>query len=506
MPTALAHAVALGIHAVPERSGALRRIGARDAIRNRTRTAATTGALMLATAVVVGLAVFLSSFASSLNSDVSGLVSADLVIDSGTFTVGSLPKGLIDQVSEVDGVRSVSGWQLGRVSINQIPVRVTGMDGSSLPDVIAPEWVGKAPRTLSREGIALSRSLADQLGVNLGAEIPVFFASYATVTMTVEGIYDSGEVLLGGAVVNRSLLTEQIPKSNDIFALVSLKKDSPDARATVTKLAKSFGVKSVLRPEDFVDSRSALLKGFERVIQWMLLFTLLQALVGVVNTLLLSVGERRREFGLLRAAGASRRQVLRLVLVEGGSFAVVGTVLGLVVGIVAARVAIGALGQFGITGFTVPIPIVIITALAASSLGVIAAVIPARWAAAVPPLEAVMDSGGDASEVGLLRRAQTWITERQAAKSAKVSQVGPAAPVAGTAPGGTVSRTAQGVASGQSMPAGQAGGHAPTAAAAVRKLSVAPLSGPSAPPAVDSGSVAEAARAVVPPPFDPTRL
>ncbi|HTO01871.1 MAG TPA: FtsX-like permease family protein, partial [Microthrixaceae bacterium] len=294
LPTLLAHAVALGIHVFPEKSGALRRIGARDAIRNRTRTAATTGALMLATAVVVGLAVFLSSFAGSLDADVKGLVSADLVIDSGTFTVGGLPTGLVDEVSKIDGVKAVSGWQVGRVFIGDLPIRLTGMDGDALSEVLTPDWIGKAPKPLSPMGIALSNSAAAELGVKLGSEVPVNFASQATEMMTVEGIYASGKVLLGEAVINRELLTRQVPKSTDIAALVSLKPDSEAARAKVTELAKSFGVKAVLDPSDFVNSRSTLLKGFERVIQWMLLFTLLQALVGVVNTLLLSVGERRR--------------------------------------------------------------------------------------------------------------------------------------------------------------------------------------------------------------------
>ncbi len=491
LPTGLAYAVASGIQVFPERSGALRRIGARDAIRNRTRTAATTGALMLATAVVVGLAVFLSSFASSLDADVSGLTKADLIIDSGTFTVGGLPAGLIEKVADTDGVDSVSGWQVGRVNIGNLPARVTGMDGSSVTDVIDPDWVGTAPEPLSEHGIALSQSMAEQLGVQLGSELPVDFASRATVLMTVEGIYASGEVLLGQAVVNRSLLSQQVPKSTDIFALVTLKDHDGAAREAVTKLGKSFGVKAVLDPRDFVDSRSALLKGFERVIQWMLLFTLLQALIGVVNTLLLSVGERRREFGLLRAAGASRQQVLRLVLVEGGSFAVIGTALGLFVGVLAARIAVASLGRFGITGFTVPIPILIVTALAASLLGIVAAVIPARWAAAVPPLEAVVDSGGESPNGTLLERIQTWITERRIPGVVSPAPAREPGPITTSVPQtATAAPTASTV----------------TATTLARTVSTAPLSSAAGPPVAGSAFGSAPSEAVTPPPFDGGRI
>lgn len=405
VPTGLAYAVSAGILVFPESSTALKRIGARDAIRNRSRTAATTGALLLATAVVTGIAVFLTSFSASLDGDVSRLIKADLVVDSGTFTVGGLPSGLLGDLAKIDGVDAVSGWQVGRVYIGQLPARLTGMDGNSLDRVLSPGWVGPAPQGLTDSGILLSQPMAEQLKANVGDTLPVVFTSQATEMLRVEGIYSNGDVLLGAAVVTRSLLSRQVPKSIDIAALVSASGDLAAVRRRVEAVAKDYGVKSVLAPSEFVNSRSELLRGFERVIQWMLLFTLVQALVGVINTLLLSVGERRREFGLLRAAGASRQQILRVVLIEGGSFAVVGTILGIVVGTFGAWVAMLAIRSFGVTGFVVPIPMLLFTAIAAAGLGIISAVIPARWAASVPPLEAVVDSGGAAKRRSL---SQMW--------------------------------------------------------------------------------------------------
>ncbi|MCX6525025.1 MAG: FtsX-like permease family protein, partial [Actinobacteria bacterium] len=414
VPTVLASAVALGIRAVPTRSKALRRIGARDAVRNRTRTAATTGALLLATGVVAGLAVFLASFTSAIDSDVGDLVQSDLVIDSGTFTRGGLPADLLERVSELPDVEAVSGWQVGRVTINQVPVRLTGIDGDSLDQVLSPGWIGAKPKEISLEGVALAEKTAQQLGVQVGDQIAVEFTSQGIETLKVEGIYGTGSLLLGEAVIDREIVSRQVPASVDIAGLVALKNDTAAARRSVEKLAKSYGVKSVLRPAEFVSSRADLLRGFERVIQWMLLFTLLQALVGVINTLLLSVGERRREFGLLRAAGASRRQVMRLVLVEGAAFAVIGTFLGLLLGILAARVAVNSLSSFGISGFVIPVPVLLVTTVAASTLGIIAAAVPARWAASVPPLEALGDSGGSASMRGKRKKAKSLRQARQA--------------------------------------------------------------------------------------------
>ena len=131
LPTALSYAVAAGIRLVPTRPPTLSRIGARDAVRNRSRTAATTGALLLATAVVAGLAVFLASFARSVDGDVGRLVRSDLVVDSETFTQGGLPGDLLVELDELPETSAVSGWQVGRVTAGATPMRVTGVDGDA---------------------------------------------------------------------------------------------------------------------------------------------------------------------------------------------------------------------------------------------------------------------------------------------------------------------------------------------------------------------------------------
>jgi putative ABC transport system permease protein len=426
LPWVLSLAVAGGILLVPTRPPALRRIAARDAVRNRARTAATTGALLLATAVVVGLAVLLSSFASAVDGDVRRLVVADLVVDSGTFTRGGLPSDLLDELAAVEGVEAVSGWQVGRVWFSDVPMRVTGIDGAELGSVLAPDWVGRGPDRLTDTQVALAAPVADTLGVGVGDPIEVLFTSGGVEQMDVAGIYGAGSVLLGDAVMDRSVLTRQVPASVDIAALVAT--GGPDAEGRVRAVVDAYGVPSVLEPAEFVDTRSQLLRGFERVIQWMLLFTLLQALVGVVNTLLLSVGERRREFGLLRVSGASRRQLHRLVLVEGVSFAVVGTALGVLLGVGGAWAAVRALARFGLSGLDVPVLVVALTATAATALGVLAAVVPARWAAAVPPLDAIADSG---ATFGAPRAA---VDHRVAPATASEPSAPPVAPPGGPPP------------------------------------------------------------------------
>lgn len=393
LPVVLARLVSAGVSVLPVRPAPLRRIASRDVARNRSRTAATTGALILAAGVVAGLAVFLSSFSASVKGEVDDLVVADLVVDSGTFTRGGLPGDLLERIGQAAGVQAVSGWQVGRGSIAGRPVRMTGLDLQALDQVVSPAWEA-APDLLDGGTILMDAEVARATGHSVGDLVPVTFTSGGTESLRLAGTYGRGSLLLGDAVVDRSVVSRQVPATTDIAGLVKLGTDRAAGRAAVRSLASDHGIDRVLAPEGFVDSRAELLRGFEGVVRWMLLFTLLQALVGVVNTLLLSVGERRREIGLLRAAGATRRQVLRLVLLEGTSLAVVGTVAGLALGVAGAAVAVRSLSALGLDQLVAPLGTLAAVAVAAVTLGVLAAVAPARWAAGVPPLDAVADQGG----------------------------------------------------------------------------------------------------------------
>ena len=392
-PMALATVVAGGVRAVPVPPAALRRIAARDVRRSRTRTAATTGALAVATAVIVTLAVCLSSFVASLEAEVDRTVRADLVVDSGTFTRGGLPGGLLADLKGLPGVEASTGWQLARGTAGVTPLRMTGLDADAALDVVGFEFVGPTPTRLDTDSILLSERAATDAGVTNGDRVPVLFTSGGTEFLEVAGVFRGAGALIGDGVIDRTVVLRQVPATPDLAALVRLDPDDTGARQAVVDLAARYGVTNVLEPAQFVDQRSQLLRGFQRVIQWMLLFTLLQALVGVVNTLLLSVGERRREFGLLRATGATRAQIHRMVLLEGVALAVVGATLGLIVGLALSRAAIVPLAPLGLDSFRVPVVAIGLVGVLAVVVGVLAAVLPARWASRVAPLQAVSDTG-----------------------------------------------------------------------------------------------------------------
>ena len=433
LPTLLARAVSATIRVLPLRPRPLRVVAARDALRNPRRTAATTAAVLLAAAVVSSLAVFLQSFTASLDDAVDGLVTADLVVDSETFTRGGLPADLVEQLGFVEGVEASSGWQLGRGTVNGFAVRMTGLDGASATEVVAPGFVGGTPDGIEPDSAWISESLAERSGLGVGDLLPVTFYSGGFENLEVSAVYDNGGPVLGDVVTDRAVLTRQVPATTDLAALV--RTDGTEATAArVSELATSYGVTAVTTPQEFVGDRGEVLRGFERVVLWMLLFTLLQALVGVVNTLVLSVGERRREFGLLRVAGASRRAVLRMVLLEGVSFSSVGTLLGIAAGTGAAALAVWALASLGLGVFSMPVATVVAIALVALVAGVAASWIPARMASAVPPLEALADTGSELGRrVGALTAAPERVTAPAVAVPEPIAGVPATAGVPGTA-------------------------------------------------------------------------
>ncbi len=391
LPWVLSRSVALVIRIGPFRPRPLRRVAARDAARNPRRTASTAAAVLVSTAVLTGLVAFLASFTESVSTEVDGLVVADLVVDSGTFTRGGLPLGLIEELEEQPGVSAASGWQLARGFVGQYSVRMTGLDGDSATEVISPSWVGEAPTDLDSSSVWLAEPLAEDLDVVVGDDVDIVFTSGGLQSFSVTGIYSSGRTLLGDVVTERSIQSEQVPATVDLAALV-LTDGSADAEEAVIATAGNHGVDTVLSPSEFVDSRSELLRGFQSVILWMLLFTFLQALIGVVNTLTMAVGERRREIGLLRVSGATRRQVRRMVLFEGSALSIVGSVFGVALGLGGAVAGVKLLADQGIGEVKIPWLVIGLIAVAAVAVGVVSSVIPARMAAAIPPLEAITDT------------------------------------------------------------------------------------------------------------------
>jgi putative ABC transport system permease protein len=390
LPLGVGALVSIATTALVGPSAALRSLTALRSRRARSRAASTTVALLLATLVVAGLSTLSTSFVASAGNQISSLVKADLIVDSGTFTRGGLPASLLTELRDIRGVAAVSGLRIGQGTIGTTSLRLSALDGDAMFRLV-DLGIDNPPLRLSEDGIALNAATATRLGLQVGSATQLVFRN-AVQPVTVEAIYPTRSALLGDAIIDTRLLARVTPASVDVVALVGLNgRDNIGATQRVEQTAGRYGGAQVLTPEELVSARSDVLRGFERVIQWMLLFSVALAVVGVANTLQLSVNERRRELGLLRSVGASRSQVIRIVVVEAGALSLVGALGGAALGVLAAFGAVRALASLGLDTFEVPVGVVGLTVIAALTLGLLGAWLPAVAAARTGIMEALGD-------------------------------------------------------------------------------------------------------------------
>lgn len=394
IPRLLSRIVAAVTSLLLRDSAALRRTSALRSRAARTRAASTTAALLLAAMVVSGLTVISSSFVQSAEGQFSEAVTADLIIDSGTFTNGGLSSDLIGELRDRPEVAAVSGWGPATASIGGPFQRAGAVDIASLTEVLDLDMTVDRPAVpFGPSDVVISDDLAESRGVEVGDAVTVGFERGTQMPATVRGIFRSQlNLVLGDILINRDQVAENLPLVVDVLAFVQVADDAPAGfRDAIEDLSIRYGATKVLAPDELVESRAELLTGFARVIQWMLAFSVALALIGVANTLQLSVNERQRELGLLRAIGATRRQILRLVMAEATALSLVGTVIGVVAGLVLARATVAALAKYGMNQFVAPVGTLVTIAVVAIAVGHLAAIVPALRATRVPILDAVSD-------------------------------------------------------------------------------------------------------------------
>lgn len=393
LPRLLSRLVGVATSLMLGTSIALRRMSALRSAQARNRAASTTGALLLATTVVAGLVIIGSSFVASVEGEIAETVTADLIIDSQTFTNGGLDVELIPSIRSVPGVSSATAWSVGAATIGDRKYRIGGVTGSALLESLDLRFRDGAPAEFGPTDFVVSESVADATALSVGQQVTVSLDSGGPLTLRLVGIYDSSlSSLIGEALIDHDTLHQRIPLSADILGFVRFADDAPESvEADVRAVAERFRAPSVLEPSELIAERADYLNGFSKVIQWMLAFSIVLALVGVANTLQLGVNERRREIGLLRSVGATRGQVLRLVLTEAAALSLVGSVIGSLVGIAGASAAVAALRDFGMSTLVIPWGNIVAITLGALALSLLCAVVPSMAAVRIPPLEAISE-------------------------------------------------------------------------------------------------------------------
>jgi len=379
---------------VVHRLGGEGKLATGNTTRNPGRTGVTAAALMIGTGLVVFVAILGSGLKASINDSLDRSVRGDLIVQAETY--GSpLPSGVVDATYGVPGVAVTSAVGVAPVQIDgKTESLIAGIDVDTFGSVYAFEWDEGSDALvadLGTSGALLERNIAQAAGVDVGDTITVRNRVGHTGSFEVRGTYDDPNVL-GAVLVSDVALRPLLEPGNTGVGLMLVKAaggaDTGVVQRDVESALAKFPVASVQSNAELQDEVESSVNQLLAIFYALLAMSVVISLFGIVNTLVLSVYERTREIGLLRAIGTTHRQVRRMIRYESVLTAVLGAFVGVGVGVLFGYAITTALSDEGLA-FALPLGQIVVFMLLAVVAGVLAAVFPARRASRLDVLQAL---------------------------------------------------------------------------------------------------------------------
>ncbi|WP_028650892.1 ABC transporter permease [Nocardioides halotolerans] len=366
------------------------RLAARNVRRSSRRAAATALALTIGLTVVVAVSVTASSLKDSVTEAVSGGNRSDLILEAEGAGMGISP-AVADLLRVRDDVRDVVELREWGAQIAGAGQLVTGLDPRGLDRVLDLGMESGAVTDLAPGRILVSASNAEDLGVRPGDELVVTFPETGPATFEVAGTFGRGSLINAHYVISMADFEANVTSRLDGAILLTVADGiGPDeAKATIEEAVAEYPNVEVNTPADITRDARASVDQLLGIVTALLLLAVVVAVLGIVNTLALSVVERTRELGLMRAVGATRRQVRAVVRRESVLMSLLGALTGVALGVGSGAALARALGDEGITTVSVPLLTVGVYFAIAVAVGVLAALGPARRASRVDVLRAV---------------------------------------------------------------------------------------------------------------------
>ncbi|HEV2894799.1 MAG TPA: FtsX-like permease family protein, partial [Actinomycetota bacterium] len=359
-----------------------------NAMRNPRRTASTAAALMIGLALVTFVSIFAASIKASTTETLDRTIAADYILNTDTFTPFS--PDLASRLGDQPELGAVVGVRTGAFKLDGATKQLAGIDPVAYNQVVKSETTSGSFADLAGGGLAVKEDVAKANGWTVGEQVALQFPRGGTQQVPVKAIYKdnsvNGDYLLSLADYERFYADQ----ADSQILVQGASGAAPDAsRAAIDRVLADFPNVTV---RDQAEYKAETAKQIDQVVN--LFFALLGlavviALFGIVNTLGLSIFERIRELGLLRAVGATRRQVRSMIRWEAVIIAVLGAVLGLAVGVFFGWTIVRALRTVGITEFALPVGQLVIFVVFAGLAGILAAVLPGRRAAKIDVLRAI---------------------------------------------------------------------------------------------------------------------
>jgi putative ABC transport system permease protein len=362
-----------------------------NAIRNPRRTAATASALIIGLALVGLVAIFAESAKASVHAAVDRGIHADFVLKAQQFA-GFSPQ-VAARLRQQPEVGAVAAFRFGNVRVNRNEETVTGVSPRELGPVVALRLRDGSIRAMRGDGVLVHSDAAKEYGVGVGDHLLVQFPR-GFITLRVAGIYRQKDFTGGfpvGFIVAKAAYDQGFGADDqDALVYATAKGNRDAARAAIERaLGHDFPNIEVFTRREYRDDQERAIDRFLAVTVALLLLSELIAVLGIVNTLALSVYERTHELGLLRAVGMSRRQLRRMVRGESVIIALVGGIVGTGIGVLWGWAFTTALRSEGVTEFSIPTAQIVVFVVLSMLAGMAAALTPAWRASRLDVLTAI---------------------------------------------------------------------------------------------------------------------
>jgi len=384
---------------LPALFGPSGRLAQRNAMRNPRRTGATAAALMIGLALVIGASVFTSSTISSTNAQIDKSVGADYIVAGGQT---GLSQEMVNAAKATQGLAHVTEQKFvpailttpdGKTTEGE-NIGVTAVSPTFVDDFRLPVTAGKA-ESVKQGSISVGQDFAKDHNLSIGDKIAVDYGQGHRQSLPIGVITTKGNSLFDGNyftgidTVSQAVPASELPLDNVVFGKASPGADVAKTLASLQDSLKDYPQLTVKDQAGYKDLVQSQVNTLLYMIYGLLGLAIVVAVLGVVNTLALSVVERTREIGLLRAIGLSRRQLRRMIRLESVVIALFGAVLGTGLGLAWGVTGQRVLASQGLDTLAIPVGTIVGTLVASVVIGLLAALLPAFRAGRMNVLAAI---------------------------------------------------------------------------------------------------------------------
>jgi putative ABC transport system permease protein len=370
--------------------GAAGRLARDNARRNPQRTASTAAALMIGLALVTLVATLAAGITQTFRGAVDDLFTSDYAITAQN-NFSPIPVDAAEAAAKAPGVEAIASTRTGEARIFNKTEFVTAVDEDA-DKVLTLEWTDGSQAVLSNlgaNGAFVDDGYAEDHHLRVGSPVSVVVPSGKRLQLEVKGIFDppAGGSPFGHVTFSSATFDREYDSPRNLYTFIQMQGDVTDenTKALESELAAFPNAKAQTR-DQFVDNQISGLSSILNILYVLLALSVIVSLFGIVNTLVLTVFERTRELGMLRAIGMTRRQVRRMIRHESVITALIGGTLGIILGIVLGALLIA---RVDFIEFTLPTTQIVIFAILTIVVGIVAAIFPARRAAKLDPLQAL---------------------------------------------------------------------------------------------------------------------